>query len=217
MHHLDISAVQAQILTAFAAHVEATGRSPTVREIGVALGMTSTAHVTYHLQRLIAKGYLSRTPRVSRGLTLLRAPSDLLSVPFAPPPGIPILGDIAAGSPLDIAETGEVLAAVNPTQYPPATYALRVRGDSMIEDHILDGDYVLIDPKQEPTNRAVIVATHLTVGERGAATLKRLHRTKMGIQLRPANARYAPLHIPRVEWKREWRVQGTVVGILRIG
>lgn len=212
MHDSDLSGIQQRILISFTKSLTIMGRPPTIREIGHQVGIASTGHVTYHLEHLIAKGFLARTPRVSRGLTLAVAPPEHVN-PL--PRSIPVLGDIAAGTPLDIVETGDHLDTINPDQYPPDTFALRVRGDSMIEDHILDGDYVLIAPHQGPTNRAIIVATHLTAGERGAATLKRFLRTSTEVVLAPANAKYQPLHIPHTMWDREWRVQGIVMGILR--
>lgn len=208
MRTTDSAELQERILAIIARSLAAAGRPPTVREIGWQLGIASTGHVTYHLEQLIATGRLARTPHVSRGLTLLAAPPA--------PRGIPVLGDIAAGVPLAIADSGDSLDTINREQYPIDTFALRVRGDSMIEDHILDGDYVLIAPTTAPEHRAIIVATHLTDGERGAATLKRFlkHRTK--VVLAPANATYAPLHIPAAVWDREWQVQGTVRAILRL-
>ena len=192
----DVTEPQKRILAAIAIILKETSRPPAIREIAMQVGVTSTGYITYHLKQLEAKGYIKRTPHVSRGIILQSAPTDFTDPSASRIYGIPVLGKIAAGVPLEIAESSEVLDSINRDQYPDDTFALRVRGDSMIEDHILDGDYVLIAPTSAPEQHAIIVATHFTEGEHGAATLKRFlkHRTK--VVLAPANANYASLHIP---------------------
>ena len=103
-----------------------------------------------------------------------------------------------------------------PTGAGKAVYALRVRGVSMIEDGILDGDYVLIAPSPTPTNGAIMVAVqHNANGDRGAATLKRVFVQSDGVRLQPANAALAARFIPGKEWGAQWSVQGSVVAVYR--
>ena len=95
-------------------------------------------------------------------------------------------------------------------------YALRVRGQSMIEDGILDGDYVLIAPAQTVVNGTIAVALHRAgIGDRGAATLKRVFIEDDGVLLQPANPAFAPRRISSEEWDDEWEVQGRVVAVYR--
>jgi repressor LexA len=99
-------------------------------------------------------------------------------------------------------------------------YALQVRGDSMIEEGILDGDYVLVRRGETALDGAIVVAVHVLAdggGEHGAATLKRLRmdRPRGRVLLCPANARLQPIEVPEAEWEREWQVQGTVTAIYR--
>jgi repressor LexA len=140
--------------------------------------------------------------------------------------GLRIRGMIAAGNPLDLFDEGEeetleldTLASALPGKRPPherAVYALRVRGDSMVDDGILDGDYVLIAPSPAVIHATIAVAVHDSAnGERGAATLKWVFVYEDEVHLRPANAAYATRVVPREEWDREWRVQGTLVGVYR--
>jgi repressor LexA len=191
------------------------GRSPSYREIRAATGLRSLGHVKYHIDALIAQGLLRRLPG-SRGLLPVRAS------------GLPILGTIAAGDPLDLFEEGEFELLRLPDQHSVSsgqglshqrdtrdTYALRVRGDSMVEDGILDGDYVLI--AQSPVVQGTIaVAMHHTAnGGRGEATLKWVYVYEDEVHLRPANPAYATRVIAREDWDREWSVQGKLVGVYR--
>lgn len=196
------------------AYPQEHGHPPTIREIGAAVEVESTSHVAYHVSVLERQGLVSREPGKSRGITSTRRP------------GLPILGTIAAGDPLDQFDGGEpdmldfgevasVMAAV-PRATANGIYALQVRGTSMIEDGILNGDYVLIAPGPTAMNGEIAVATHnVANGGRGAATLKRVYRRDSGIILQPANAELEPRFIPAKEWDDEWTVQGTVVAVYR--
>ena len=95
------------------------------------------------------------------------------------------------------------------------TYALVVKGRSMIEDHICDGDYVVIKPQTTCENGDIVVAIHLIPGSDGQATLKRFFQEDDKVRLQPANSEMDPIFIPRSEWDSEWRVQGKVVAIFR--
>jgi repressor LexA len=189
------------------------GCSPTIREIGAAVGIRAPSHIAYHVDALVEQGLLRRLTG-SRGLVPTR------------PVGLRIRGTIAAGNPLDLFDEGEeetleldALASALPGKRPlheRAVYALRVRGDSMVDDGILDGDYVLIAPSPAVIHATIAVAVHDSAnGGRGAATLKWVFVYEDEVHLRPANAAYATRVVPREEWDREWRVQGTLVGVYR--
>src|SRR5258708_5222873 len=150
-------ALRAQILDAIEEYWREYGRPPTIREIGSAVGVRATSHVAHHVNVLVQEGLLVRD-RGSRGLRSTR------------PVGLPVLGTIAAGNPLDLfapgapelLELGELSGAMTslPVRSLAAAsdvFALRVRGTSMIEDGILDGDYVLIAPGSTVANGAIAV------------------------------------------------------------
>jgi repressor LexA len=142
------------------------------------------------------------------------------------PAGLPVRGTIAAGLPLDIFEDdesetldfGELAAAISviPGSAAEGLFALRVQGDSMIEDGILSGDYVVINRESKVENGEIGVAVHSTAnGGRGAATLKHIFVNSDSVRLQPANASLEPRFIPADEWNREWSVQGAVVAVHR--
>jgi len=182
------------------------GMPPTNREIGREMQIASTGHVDYHLTMLEKKGLISRQAKKSRGIKLTK-----------PTSGIPVMGSIAAGQPLEIATDPEQIIDVGREVEHDNTYALIVKGRSMIEDHICDGDYVVIKPQSTCNNGDIVVAVHLQQGSSGSATLKRFFQEKEHdrIRLQPANSELEPILIPRSEWDQEWQVQGKVVAIFR--
>jgi repressor LexA len=207
--------LRARIFDAVEAYWYAHGRPPAIREVGAAVKISAPSHVAHHIDALVLQGRLRQESGV-RGI--------FLAQPF----GVPVEGIIAAGVPLDhfdagekeLLEFGELMSAPLgfPVGVPPLKdlYALRVRGQSMIEDGILNGDYVLIARNAPVINGAIAVALHRTAaGEPGAATLKRVLVQDDGVVLQPANAAFAPLHISKEEWNREWEVQGKVVAVYR--
>jgi repressor LexA len=148
---------------------------------------------------------------------------------LAQPFGLPIRGTIAAGVPLDLfgdgeqelLEFGDLMSAPHGilAGWPSSLkdlYALRVQGQSMIEDGILDGDYVHIDPAKTVVNGTIAVALHRAGNaEHGAATLKRVFFEDEEVLLQPANPTFAPRRISSEEWDHEWEVQGRVVAVYR--
>ncbi|MDQ2904651.1 MAG: transcriptional repressor LexA [Ktedonobacteraceae bacterium] len=197
---------QRRMLDFIIGYIRTEGMPPTNREIGRAMKIASTGHVDYHLTMLEKRGYISREPKKSRGIRLTKQPW-----------GIAVEGAIAAGEPLEIFSDPEEAIDVGHNVDPETNYALVVRGRSMIEDHICDGDYVVI--KRQPTceNGDIVVAVHLEDGSRGKATLKRFFQEKDHdrVRLQPANSELSPIFITRSEWDREWQVQGKVVAIVR--
>ena len=176
----ELSDPQAKIYHFIGEYTRRYGRPPTNREIGEAVHTHSTGYVDYHLTILENKGYIQRERRTSRGIWLTEAQ------------GLRIAGTIAAGAPLDIYSPAqqEMLDLSTHT----GEYVLLVRGHSMIEDSITDGDYVLVDKNAYINDGDIIVATH-KVGnaEGGEATLKRIYRDSDHIRLQPANSAVNPI------------------------
>jgi repressor LexA len=177
------------------------GRPPTNREIGAEVGIESTGHVDYHLSVLEKKGYIIRERRKSRGIRLANA-------------GLRIAGTIAAGVPIDHypdAQQETLDLAAHSREY-----VLQVRGQSMIEDHIADGDYVLVDRDAYVNDGDIIVATKKVANtDGGAATLKRFYKERDRIRLQPANSQMEPIFVSAEEWDNEWEVQGKVTAVYR--
>ncbi len=201
------SEIQRRMYDFIVSYMKSEGMPPTNREIGRELSIASTGHVDYHLTMLEKKGLISRQPKKSRGIKLTKQTR-----------GIPVKGAIAAGEPLDILPDAmdsvdigqDIIDSEN-------TYALVVRGRSMIEDHICDGDYVVIKPQSTCQNGDIVVAVHMQEGISGSATLKRFFQEKEHdrVRLQPANSELDPIFIPRSVWDREWQIQGRVVAIFR--
>ncbi len=200
------SDMQRKIYDFIVDYVRTKGRPPTNREIGKAMNITSTGHVDYHLSILEKKGFITRQAKTSRGIELTKSPQ-----------GIPVMGRIAAGEPLDIFTEAEETVDVGRDLERENTYALIVKGRSMIEDHICDGDYVVIKRETSCQNGDIVVAVHLPEGSSGSATLKRFFQEKEldRVRLQPANSEMNPLYVSKSEWDQEWQVQGKVVAIFR--
>ncbi len=200
------SDMQRKIYDFIVDYVRTKGRPPTNREIGKAMNITSTGHVDYHLSILEKKGFITRQAKTSRGIELTKSPQ-----------GIPVMGRIAAGEPLDIFTEAEETVDVGRDLERENTYALIVKGRSMIEDHICDGDYVVIKREASCQNGDIVVAVHLPEGSSGSATLKRFFQEKEldRVRLQPANSEMDPLYVSKSEWDQEWQVQGKVVAIFR--
>ncbi len=200
-----ISEKQGQIYNFIVKYMDENDRPPTNREIGAKVGIGSTGHVDYHLTVLERKGYITRDRKMSRGIAL----SPELR-------GVPIQGEIAAGSPIDIYEGPNYPMLDLGTHRRDREYVLQVRGQSMIEDHIADGDFVLVDREAHIEDGDIVVATHLEgTGERGNATLKRMYKETDRIRLQPANSEMDPIYVPRDEWDSEWEIQGKVTAVYR--
>jgi len=181
--------------------IDEKGYSPSLEEIGAAFGLSSVATVHKHVQHLAEKGYLRKSWNRSRSIEPLDD-SDTGAVE------IPLLGVVAAGAPIEAIEGDERIAVPRELVRERAeTFALRVRGDSMIEEQIRDGDYVVVESRSEARNGETVVA--LVGGS--DATLKKLYRRGSRVELRPANAALRPIEVPA----SEVRIRGVVRGLLR--
>jgi repressor LexA len=207
----DLTARQQQILEVVDAHLVRHGYPPTVREIGEAVGLTSSSTVHAHLANLERLGHLRRDPTKPRALGIVgRDTSEPLPV-VAPveQPGIrilPLLGRIAAGAPLLAEQQVEDEIAV-PEMLTSSgdNFLLRIRGESMIDAGILDGDFVVIRRQQSCADGEIVAA--LVDGEE--ATVKHLRHDGARVRLDPANAAFRPFYPEQVE------VLGKVVGVFR--
>ncbi|TMC21579.1 MAG: transcriptional repressor LexA [Chloroflexi bacterium] len=205
------SEIQRKMYEFIVSYMRNEGMPPTNREIGHEMQIASTGHVDYHLTMLEKKGLISRQPKKSRGIKLTK-PSP------AEPAGIPVVGAIAAGEPIDIyPDASRTLDMGRELVENENCYALVVKGRSMIEEHICDGDYVVIKPQKTCQNGDIVVAVHMQEGVSGSATLKRFFQEKEydRVRLQPANSEHEPILIPKSVWDREWQVQGKVVAIFR--
>ena len=198
------SSLQQQIYQFIVNYIKKNQKPPTIREIGHAMGISSTGHIDHHLAALAKKGVIEREARKSRAIKLTK-----------PQMGIPIRGTIAAGTPINIFPDVLEFLPVDSALQDEDAFALIVRGQSMIDDHICDGDYVIIKPQVTCQNGDIVVATHMQDGVSGSATLKRFFQENDQVRLQPANVEMDPILIPQQVWDGEWGVQGKVVSIHR--
>jgi len=192
---------------------ERNGRPPTNREIGTEVGVTSTGHIEYHLRCMRSEGVISHEPRKSRGITLLRKPEPTLPA-MLPPVRVRLAGLIAAGTAIEANE--QLDEYVDLTEGLPMgedVFALRVKGTSMIEDHIADGDIVIIRRQTYADNGDTVVALlNSDTTPQGEATLKRFYREKDGkVRLQPRNPDLMPMLLDA----DALAIQGKVVAVVR--
>lgn len=200
MSHTPITRRQRDILDFFELYIRTHGISPTLEEIATSLGVNKVT-IFGHVAELERKGILVRAAKgVSRGLQLTTQPERT-----ARPSELRILGTIAAGAPLETLEEPESLDWADITPPGADCYALRVRGDSMIDDGIREGDLVLVERRSEAHNGEIVVA----VLPDETATLKRFYREGSKFRLQPANATLQPRIVDSVE------IRGVVLGVLR--
>jgi repressor LexA len=192
---------QLRVLTFIRDFTHANGYAPTMQELADELDVSKVT-VFEHIAALQKKGFLQRAPHKARSLQL----SAHIDFPDERPTRLPLAGTIAAGQPIEAIEDREVLDLEDVFVTPNETFVLRVRGDSMIEDNICDGDYVVIEKRATARDGEIVVA----LIEDEEATLKRLYREKSGgYRLQPANSAYEPIFVTNL------RIQGVVVGVVR--
>ena len=200
---------QRAILTVIRTSLDEHGYPPSIREIGDAVGLSSTSSVHAQLETLEARGYLRRDGAKGRAVELERDPDTRLPVPAGAARNVPLVGTIAAGAPILAEErVEEVLPLPRELVGDGELFMLTVRGESMIEAGVLDGDLVVV--RAQPTVEQGEMCAALVDGE---ATVKFLRRTRAGeVFLDPANAAYEP--IP-VRPDQDARILGKVVTVLR--
>lgn len=194
---------QRQILDYLTSYSSEHGYAPSFEEIAEYFNYNSLATVHEHLSNLERKGYIRRSYNESRAIEIL--PSDALPQAVE----LPLLGAVAAGLPIEEASVEETVAV--PPDFVRRTgdhYVLRVRGNSMQEDQISDGDFVVVHDRQSADNGEMVIA----MLDGGGATVKRYFRERDGrIRLQPSNEQMAPIYVQ----EDQMRVRGIVVGVMR--
>ncbi len=194
---------QKQILDFLEQYISINGYAPSLEEIGKQFSFSSLATVHEHLTNLERKGCLTRTHNESRSIELVTQPG------YSGATEIPLLGQVAAGQPIEaiagndsIAVPNEFIAKRGPT------YALKVAGESMIDDHIEDGDFVIVNGRDQANNGEMVIA----LVDNTSATVKRYYREHGGwIRLQPANETMQPIRVH----EENVLIQGVVVGVIR--
>jgi repressor LexA len=194
---------QREILTFLNEYSESNGYAPSFEEIASQFSYSSLATVHEHLSNLERKGYIKRSYNESRAIEIL--PSQA----FPKAVELPLLGSVAAGYPIEAVETHETLAVPDSFLRRGAShYALRVKGNSMIDEQIRDGDFVVVSERHSADNGETVIA--LVNG--ASATVKKFYRERDGrIRLQPANETMSPIYVH----ENDVTIQGIVVGVLR--
>ncbi|MBI3932243.1 MAG: transcriptional repressor LexA [Acidobacteria bacterium] len=193
---------QKEILDYLGRYIERKGYAPTIEEIGEHFGLSSLATVHKHLTNLQEKGLVKREWNRSRALELVPTQVTVRAVE------LPLLGRVAAGTPIEAIQGTETIFVPEDMIGRKETYVLQVKGDSMIEEHIRDGDYVIVENRKTARDGEMVIA--LLEGER--ATLKKFYRERGGkVRLQPANARMKPILVDG----DGLAIQGVVIGVLR--
>lgn len=198
------------------------GYPPTLAELAKSMGLKNRMTVHQHVAALKKKGIVKWEPGLNRSLRVIDGPESakIISLPTnggddasfddeddEPARGIPLAGRIAAGGPIDAVQTDEYLE-IDSRYTAEGCFALKVKGESMIEDGIHDGDYVIIKPKPSPSNGEIVVA----LLDDGTTTLKRFFKEKNRFRLQPANSSMEPIYVDSLN---DIQIQGVVVALFR--
>lgn len=188
---------QQKILDYVTDHIQDKGFPPSIRELCKAFGFASPRAGQKYLESLEAAGYIKRESK-PRGIKILQELARAVTLPF--------YGYIAAGAPIEVVEQQETMEVPSALVGRKPCYILQVKGNSMIEDHILDGDFIVVERRETADDGEVVVAL---INNRSAATLKRFYKEKDRVRLEPANSTMKPIYVKDVA------VQGTVRGLFR--
>ena len=195
-----LTARRLQILTFIRDFQRSNGYSPSLQELGEELGVARVT-VFEHVEALVATGHLRRARHKARSLEL----TSVARFPDESPTLIPIAGRIAAGCPIEAIETSDTLDLRNLFATRGERFILEVRGDSMIDEQIRDGDMVVAEKRSTIHDGDIVVA----VLPNGEATLKGFYREPDRIRLQPANPTFDPIYVTDVD------IQGVVIGVIR--
>lgn len=197
---------QRQILDYISQYIQLNGTSPTLQEIADAMNLSSLATVHEHLQALVRKGVIKRFDGAVRGIEIIDEVVNATLNAIE----LPVVGYIAAGEPIDAIENpiDTIMVSSDLVSKSKRCYVLQVRGDSMIEEGIFDGDNVVLQHQETAHDGDIVVA----LLDNGFATLKKFYREKDGkIRLQPANKKMDPIYVN----PKDLTVQGKVTGIIR--
>ena len=182
-------------------HIQSKGYAPSIAEIGRQFKLSSSATVHKHLVHLESKGLIRKYQNLSRAIEMVNEKStEISSREYT------VLGHIVAGKPIEVLENHEVMSFL-PDPDDKSVFVLRVKGNSMIEDHIKDGDYVIIEKRDLASNGETVVA----LLENDRATLKKFYKEEDGVRLQPANSDMSPIFLKEGDFK----IQGVVIGVMR--
>lgn len=197
---------QRKTLDFISTFIEQHGYSPSYREIANGLKLSSVATIAQHIDTLVAKGLLVKGNNSARSLMPVEELQEEMRKPMV---GLPILGLIAAGSPIETLSGHTETLEVPPFMVGSKnSYVLQVKGQSMIDDGIHNGDFVVVQEKEVPSNGDVVVA----LVNNSEATLKRYYKEARRIRLQPANSSMEPIY---VEPGTPLKIQGVVIGLIR--
>jgi repressor LexA len=204
--HMAITRRQRQVLDFITNFIRENGYSPSFEEIGQGLGLSSLATVHKHISNLDQKGYLKRDYNRSRSIDVV--PTKSRAKTAMPPVGLelPLVGRIAAGRPIEQVETPETISLADFTRSKDV-FVLEVSGESMQDEHIVNGDYVLVEKTEAARNGEIVVA----LVDGSETTLKRFYKEGETVRLQPSNATMQPIMIPAANVQ----IQGRVIGVLR--
>lgn len=192
---------QRQILDFVTSFINSNGYAPSIREIGQEFDLTSPATIHVHLENLKKKGFLKNSFNEARSIELIQINANI-----AEAIELPLVGLIAAGEPIEAVEEKETITVPADFVKDDAnSYVLKVKGESMIEDGILSGDFVIIERNHSPKNGDIVVA----LLDNAYATLKRFYREANRIRLQPANSAMKPIYT------KDPLIQGVVRGVIR--
>jgi repressor LexA len=191
---------QLEVLTRIRDFQRSHGFSPTMQELADELEISKVT-VFEHVDALVRKGLLRRLAHKARSLEL----TSLAQFPDDRPTLLPLVGRIAAGMPIEAIEDATAIDLEEIFASKGETFVLRVNGDSMIDEQIRDGDYVVVEKRDTARNGQTVVA----LLEDGDATLKKFYKEKGGFRLQPANEAFEPIYVDKVN------IQGIVIGVLR--
>jgi len=200
----EITARQQQILDFIRAELHRRGFPPSVREIGEAVGLSSSSTVHSHLAALEAKGLIRRDPSKPRALEVFDYRDGDRGIDYGRARAVPLVGHVAAGEPILAAENIETTMTLPVELTDEATFILRVRGDSMVEAGILDGDFVVVRQQSHADNGDIVVAM---LGDE--ATVKRFFREADSIRLQPENSALEAIY------SRDVTILGKVIALFR--
>ncbi|CAN5579250.1 MAG: transcriptional repressor LexA [Acidobacteria bacterium] len=198
---LPLTKRQREILDYLNEFIQQHGYAPSLEEIGRKFGLSSLATVHKHLTNLEEKGFIRRSWNRSRSVEMVPMRTGGRAVE------LPMLGYVAAGSPIEAVVGGDTIAVPEDMVGKRDTYVLRVKGDSMIDEQIRDGDYVIVEDRHTADNGEMVIA--LLNG--ADVTLKKLYREHGRIRLQPANPAMQPILVAA----DQVQVQGVVVGVMR--